>query len=74
MSNVDERARQAMMELKAGGFTMSEFAAETGTAKQNVSAFMHGRRGALICWLEALARHGYSCEWLLMGTGEKRKI
>lgn len=74
MTGTEERMIEAIRTIQAKGTSLEEIAARFGTYKQNLSAFMLGKRGAQIRWLEtACTEYGFKPEWLLTGKGEKTR-
>lgn len=75
MTGTEERLIEAIRTIQAKGTSLEEISASCGTYKQNLSAFMLGKRGAQIRWIEtACTVYGFSPEWLLTGRGEKEKL
>lgn len=74
MTSTEERLIEAIRTIQAKGTSLEEIATRCGTYKQNLSAFMLGKRGAQIQWLEtACLVYGFKPEWLLTGKGDKAK-
>ena len=72
--NTEDRLKKAIQILQSKGISLEEFAKNCGTFRQNISAFMLGKRGAQIRWLEAACTvYGFNPEWLLTGNGEPIK-
>lgn len=69
--NTEDRLKKAIQILQSQDVSLEEFAKHCGTYRQNISAFMLGKRGAQIRWLEvACTVYGFRPEWLLTGKGE----
>lgn len=69
--NTEDRLKKAIQLLQSQGVSLEEFAKHCGTYRQNISAFMLGKRCAQIRWIEtACTVYGFSPEWMLTGKGE----
>jgi hypothetical protein len=68
MTDTEKRLVEAIRSLQANGTTLEEFAVACGTYKQNVSAFMLGKRDAQIRWIEVCcSSFGFDPSWLILG-------
>lgn len=72
MAPAEQRFIEAFELLRSSGkLNQSEFCRELGISKGTFGTWKSGttNRHAKVEWFTALAEHGISSEWLLLGTG-----